>query len=95
MVDVSSLNQIILTKHLGDLLASLIQLSQAPLKKPVEDNVSAEQDSNEFIMTPEKYDDLMAEQDYFKEKLMFIVDKVYQPLIGTHVKRIMSGNTVV
>ena len=30
------LSQIILTKHLGDVLAALIQLSSAPMKKPAE-----------------------------------------------------------
>ena len=36
LAHVPSLNQIIVSKHLGDLLAALIQLSQAPLKKPIE-----------------------------------------------------------
>ena len=83
LIDISSLNQIILGKHLGDLLAALIQLSYAPLKKPTESQESsADGKSNGFVMTPEAYENLKSEQDYFKENLMSVVDKVYQPLIG-------------
>ena len=83
LVDISSLNQIVLGKHLGDLLAALIQLSYAPLKKPTESQeASADEKSNGFVMTPEAYEKLKSEQEYFKQNLMTVVDKVYQPLIG-------------
>ena len=84
LANVPSLNQIIVSKHLGDLLAALIQLSQAPLKKPIENtsNENSNESSNGFIMTPEKYEILKCEQENFKENLMTMVDKVYQPLVG-------------
>ena len=80
LANVPSLNQIIVSKHLGDLLAALIQLSQAPLKKPIEN--TSNESSTGFIMTPEKYEILKCEQENFKENLMTMVDKVYQPLVG-------------
>ena len=59
-----TLSQIILTKHLGDILASLIQLSSAPLKKPDDER----KENSDFVMTTEKYEELSKEQAYFKGK---------------------------
>ena len=99
LVDAPNLNQIILGKHLGDLMAALIQLSHGPLKKPSEneekddkneekDDKNGEKDEKngvgnvKFVMTKEKYIELKTQQDFFKEELMKIVDRVYQSLIG-------------
>ena len=69
MVSHASLNRIILTTHLGDLLAALIQLSYAPLKKPLESEQNIEDDTSEFVMTQDKYKELSNEQDQFKQEL--------------------------
>ena len=84
LIDAPNLNQIILGKHLGDILAALIQLGHGPLKKPSEEeekNKNGDENAK-FVMTQEKYDQLKTQQDFFKEELMKIVDRVYQSLIG-------------
>jgi hypothetical protein len=84
-----------LVQHLGDLVASLAQLSFAPLKKPA--NVlaapgsssspmasgSSKQDNNgeEFVMTPELWGRLQEERSYFKKCFLSLINKLYQPLI--------------
>ena len=83
-----NLNQIILTKNLGDILASLIQLSSAPLKKPSENEVK--KDENEFVMTSEKYKELLEEQEIFKQELSRIVDNVYAPLLVKYLLVLQS-----
>ena len=84
LIDAPNLNQIILGKHLGDILAALIQLGHGPLKKPSEEeeNNKNGDENAKFVMTKEKYDQLKTQQDFFKEELMKIVDRVYQSLIG-------------
>lgn len=86
-----TLSQIILTKNLGDVLASLIQLSSAPLKKPKEDAVeNSDNQDAEFVMTPEKYQELIKQQESFKEDLMRVFDKVYPPLIVKYLLVLQS-----
>ena len=76
LMEESTLSQILLTKHLGDILAILIQLSSAPLKKP-----SAEpEEEGKFHMSQDKYDKLIQEQRDFKDKLLGILNKIFPPL---------------
>jgi hypothetical protein len=86
-----SLRSLILVQHLGDLVASLAQLSFAPLKKPVASassssptaSSSGKQDNNgeEFMMTPELWGRLQEERSYFKKCFLSLINKLYQPLI--------------
>jgi hypothetical protein len=78
-------------QHLGDLVASLAQLSFAPLKKPVASSSSSsptasssiKQDNaaEEFVMTPELWGRLQEERSYFKKCFLSLINKLYQPLI--------------
>lgn len=70
-----SLSQIILTKHLGDLMAALIQLSFAPLKKPDGEGQKKEGTPPSFVMTQEKYDKFLKEQTYFKAQLDKLINR--------------------
>jgi len=89
-----SLRSLILVQHLGDLVASLAQLSFAPLKKPAivtatdvpsssSSSSSGRQDNNgeEFVMTPELWGRLQEERSYFKKCFLSLINKLYQPLI--------------
>lgn len=53
------MGNIVLSKHLGDLLAALVQLGHAPLMKPKKE---ADASDGKFVMTPEKYEALRKEQ---------------------------------
>jgi hypothetical protein len=84
---------LILVQHLGDLVASLAQLSFAPLKKPANvpaatassstSSSSSRQDNSgeEFVMTPELWGRLQEERSYFKKCFLSLINKLYQPLI--------------
>ncbi|GFG37493.1 hypothetical protein Cfor_00861, partial [Coptotermes formosanus] len=90
-----SLRSLILVQHLGDLVASLAQLSFAPLKKPASVTAtdapssspsscsSGKQDisGEEFVMTPELWGRLQEERSYFKKCFLSLINKLYQPLI--------------
>ena len=57
------LGSIVLAKHLGDLLAALLQLGHAPLMRPKKGEEEEEaKDSGKFVMTQEKYEALRKEQ---------------------------------
>jgi len=89
------LSQMILTKHLGDVLAALIQLSSAPLKKAKEISETSEVEietfvKEEFVMTQEKYEELVKEQSYFTNELQKMVDKVYPPLVVKYLLVLQS-----
>ncbi len=96
LLEVKDLRQILLTKHLGDVLASLIQLSSAPLKKPQpsetmeNDLKKCEESSDEFVMTQDKYDEFCQSQDLFKKHLHGVIDKVYPPLIVKYLLVLQS-----
>ncbi|XP_047515686.1 transport and Golgi organization protein 6 [Pieris napi] len=67
------LKNIILTFHLSDYLAALIQLAFAPLKKPgVYEN---------FVMTEEKYIILNTERKIYIEIYEYLVKNCFQPLL--------------
>lgn len=88
-----SLRSLILVQHLGDLVASLAQLSFAPLKKPADVPASAsssaaascsskhDNSGEEFVMTPELWERLQEERSYFKKCFLSLINKLYQPLI--------------
>ena len=77
------LSKVLINKHLGDLLAAMVQLSHAPLKKPSPKIDSGTEDtkSGEFEMTEVLYENLQLEQGIFANKLDALVDDVYQPLV--------------
>ena len=58
------LGSIVLAKHLGDLLAALLQLGHAPLMRPKKDKAKEDEakESGKFVMTQEKYEALRKEQ---------------------------------
>ncbi len=85
------LSGMFLTKHLGDLLAALIQLGYAPLKKPDSDNPP--KPGSAFVMTQEKYDRLMAEQKAFREQLNDLMERVYQPLVVKYLLIVQSSGS--
>ena len=80
------LSQIIITRHIGDVLAGFIQLSFAQLKKPSTTTMTPSSDDNstndgssnsdDFVMTPEMYETLKQHQAEFEEKLKAIIEKV-------------------
>jgi len=85
-----SLSQLIMTKHLGDVLAALVQIGYAPIKKPDKDktppkdidlNHVGHQEEEEFVMTEQLYDRLANDQVKYKKELEKIVEKTYQPLV--------------
>ena len=75
----------IVTKQLGDLIACLVQVSQAPLVKPTDGeqenvaDITVKEDN--FVMTPDLYERLVQDQERFKAELATIVEKSYQPLL--------------
>ena len=93
------LSSIVLTRHFGDLLAALIQLSHAPLKKP---NNTAEHEAQkqkspspngeeEFVMTEEKYETFAKDQEYFSQELNKLIDRVYQPVVVKYLLLVQSS----
>ena len=62
------LGSIVLAKHLGDLLAALLQLGHAPLMRPKKKEEAKESDGK-FVMTQEKYEALRKEQGCVYENI--------------------------
>ena len=83
-----TIGQIILTKHLGDVLAILIQLSSAPLKKPSEGDKIENDDK--YHMTKEKYEVFVQEQKTFKEQMLDIVSNIFPPLVVKYLLLLQS-----
>ncbi len=72
-----NLSQIIITRHVGDVLAAYIQLSYAPLKKPTEASPSDENvDKSEFVMTQELFNRFTQDQKHFEARLKSLIEKV-------------------
>lgn len=71
----------IITKQLGDMLASFIQLSHAPLKKPSSSTSSNQSGNEDFVMTEEMYVDLANDQKKFRIMLQKLVQMVYPPQV--------------
>ena len=70
---VSALKTIILTLHLSDYLAALIQLSFAPFKKPGT--------YNNFIMTQELYERLSEDRKKYVSVYNHLVNNCFQPIL--------------
>ena len=86
------LGNIVLSKHLGDVLAALVQLGHAPLMKPKKEaDAAAAMSDDKFVMTPEKYEALRKEQAYFGGQLIRILDKVFQPTAVKYLLLLQTG----
>lgn len=90
LIEEPSISEVILSKHLGDMLAMFIQLGHAPLKKPNPPNVPTK--PKEYVMTPERFEQLTQDQTFFRLKLTEILDKLYQPLVVKHLLVIQSNS---
>ena len=88
-----TLSQILITLHIGYILASFIQLAFAPLMKPASNDVSKANPSSDevlncdisaksddFVMTSELYEKLRSDQIVFEERLKSIIEKA-SPII--------------
>lgn len=80
---ISALKTIIITLHLSDYLAALIQLSFAPFKKPGT--------YNNFIMTQEMYDKLSADRIKFVSVYNNLVSNCFQPILMKELLILQSG----
>ncbi|XP_063838572.1 transport and Golgi organization protein 6 [Ostrinia nubilalis] len=67
------LKKIILTLHLSDYLAALIQLSFAPLKKPGS--------YGDFVMTQELYEKLSKDREKYMQTYEYLVANSFQPIL--------------
>lgn len=67
------LKKIIITLHLSDYLASLIQLAFAPLKKPGT--------YENFVMTEEKYNELCADRQKYVKIYNHLTTNCFQPIL--------------
>ncbi|XP_041970033.1 transport and Golgi organization protein 6 homolog [Aricia agestis] len=71
--DIPVLKNIILTFHLSDYLAALIQLAFAPLKKPGT--------YPNYVMTEKMYNKFIEEKQDYKSKYEFLVKNCFQPML--------------
>ena len=85
------LGPLVLSQHLPDILAPLVQLSCAPLMKPKEDDEKEEMSDGKFVMTKEKYETLSKDQEDFKAKLNALLDRVYQPSVVRSLLILQAG----
>lgn len=72
---------LVLTKHLGDILGTLIQICFAPLKKPSEDIPEPRIENETFVMTNELFVRLSNDQERYKQDLERLLEKNYQPTV--------------
>lgn len=90
-----SLNAIVMTKHMGDILAAILQIAYAPIKKPSKDSTPPKEidtKQEEFIMTDEIYERLAQNQEKYKKVLEKIIEKTYQPLIVKYFLILQTGS---
>lgn len=80
---VSALKTIIITLHLSDYLAALIQLSFAPFKKPGT--------YNNFTMTQEIYDKLSEDRKKYVSVYNHLVNNCFQPILMKELLVLQSG----
>jgi len=92
-------NTLIVTKHLGDILGCLVQISHAPLMKPKDVDIESEKEAKDikveedaFVMTPDLHDRLSKDQERFKSELDKIIEKTYQPLIVKYLLVLQSNS---
>lgn len=77
-----SLRSLIVTHHLGDLMAALSQICFAPLKKPAGDQQNVDVSPNdEFVMTQELWNLFQQDRSYFRNCFVSFIWQVYQPLV--------------
>lgn len=81
---VSALKTIIITLHLSDYLASLIQLSFAPFKKPGT--------YSNFTMTQEMYDKLSEDKNKYLNVYNHLVSNCFQPVLMKELLVLQSGS---
>ncbi|XP_075992484.1 transport and golgi organization 6 [Anticarsia gemmatalis] len=81
------LKNIIISLHLSDYLASLIQLSFAPFKKPGT--------YNNFVMTQEMYDKLTLDRQKYIEVYNHLTSNCFQPILMKELLVLQSGNEPV
>ncbi|KAF9415969.1 hypothetical protein HW555_006601 [Spodoptera exigua] len=81
---VSALKTIIITLHLSDYLAALIQLSFAPFKKPGT--------YNNFTMTQEMYDKLNEDRKKYLCVYNHLVSNCFQPVLMKELLVLQSGS---
>lgn len=86
----NSILQPSLVSQLDCQLAALLQLSHAPLKKPLEKNSNTTVSTTDFEMTNELYLQLKEEQDNFHKKLLNLMDNCSQYLVIKELMIIMS-----
>lgn len=80
---VSALKTMIITLHLSDYLAALIQLSFAPFKKPGM--------YNNFTMTQEMYDRLSEDRNKYASIYNHLVNSCFQPILMKELLVLQSG----
>jgi len=88
-----SLSTLVLTKHMSDILASLVQISYAPLMKPSlpqesqtcdssnEAQIEIDTTEDKFVMTEDLFKRLSADQERYRKELTRLTEKCYQPTV--------------
>ncbi|KAI5632173.1 transport and Golgi organization protein 6 [Phthorimaea operculella] len=82
--EIPVLKNIIITFHMSDYLAALIQLSFAPLKKPGT--------YTNFIMTPELYEKLQSDRQKYVKIYEILVANCFQPILMKELLVLQSVN---
>ncbi|XP_058804800.1 transport and Golgi organization protein 6 homolog [Phymastichus coffea] len=72
------------------LLVALLQLSHAPLKKPTDNQTTANISNSDLEMTPLLYQQLKNEQESFYNKLQYVVENCPQSLLIKELMVILS-----
>lgn len=88
-LEIRELRNFIMANHLNDLFAGLLQLTQAPLKKP---NNSAASSSVGFCMTELFYKRVLDERIYFEKEFNKLLFKSYAPQVIQELM-LFYGNT--
>ena len=94
-----NLSEIIISKHLEDLLAALIQLAHRPLMQPNENQLNMSDNNSKavYIMTQEMFDTLQSDQTKFRATLQDLLNNqniLYPPnAIKTLLILQSSGST--
>lgn len=78
-LEVRELRNFIMANHLNDLFAGLLQLTQAPLKKP--NNNSSASSSGNFCITELFYKRVLDERIYFEKEFNKLLFKSYAPQV--------------
>lgn len=76
--------------QLDCLLAALLQLAHAPLKKPTDNQSTANISTSDFEMTPQLYLQLKNEQESFYKKLQMLIEDCPQSVLVKELMVILS-----